>query len=300
MNRRSLLKLMGIRAASLAAAASLPALARVAGPNSSRAAKVSGPFESHQVIYVISSSRQDHDLPLRVLLPAKLERTAPPGVLYVLPAEPEVQFRWGDGLSTVEKLDLHNKFGLIAVEPSFSDWPWYANHPTDPKLQQETYFVEEVVPFIDRTYPNASRKKLLVGFSKSGNGAYQLLLRHPEVFLAASIWDAPLMVTSPSQFEMARAYGDQANFDKYCIPRLLKERAGLLRGQPPRLALFGYSYFGGPHPQFGPHVEEAHALMERLRIPHVYDDSVQREHRWDSGWLEPAVAALAAMSRSHA
>ena len=299
MNRRWILKVLGLRVASLAAAASLPALARVAEPNSPRVAEVTGPFESRQVIYIVRSSHQDHDLPLRVLLPAKLERIASAGVLYVLPTEPEIQFRWGDGLSAVEKLGLHHKFGLIAVEPSFSDWPWYANHPTDPKMQQEAYFLEDVVPFIDRAYPNASRKRLLLGFSKSGNGAYQLLLRHPEVFLAASIWDAPLMLKAPSEFEMGRVYGDQANFDEYCIPRLLMEHAGLFRGRSPRLALSGYGYFGGPHPQYGQHIEEAHALMERLHIPHVYDNSVPREHRWDSGWLESAVATLAAMSRSH-
>jgi hypothetical protein len=299
MNRRGILKLMGIRAASLAATASLPSLARVAGPESPRAARVDGPFESCQVIFVISSRHQDHDLAIRVLLPAKLEKIASPGVLYVLPTEPEIQFRVGDGLTTVERLDLHNKFGLIAVQPSFSDWPWYANHPTDPKMQQETYFLEDVVPFIDSVYPNPSKKRLLVGFSKSGNGAYQLLLRHPEVFLAASVWDPPLMYKSPSEFEMPQVYGDQANFDKYCIPQLLTKQAKLLRGKPPRLGLFGYGSFGGPHPKYGPHIEEAHALMERLRIPHIYDDSVQREHRWESGWLEPAVAALAAMSRSH-
>jgi hypothetical protein len=184
------------------------------------------------------------------------------------------------------------------VAPSFSDWPWYANHPTDPKIQQESYFLQAVVPLIDRLYPKASKKRLLVGFSKSGNGSYQLLLRHPELFTAAAIWDAPIMYDSPQKFEMPRIYGNQENFDKYCIPQLLRKQANLLSGKPPRLALFGYSLFGGPNPRYGPHIEEAHALMDTLRIPHIYDDRSTREHRWDSGWLEPAVEALVTMSHS--
>jgi hypothetical protein len=292
MIRRETLKLMGLAAAaSLAAQASIPPLPQATEPELPEAGKIAGPFELRQTVYVISSHHQAHDLPVRVLLPKQLEKVKSPAVLYVLPVEPEIQFKFGDGLTTVEHEDLHNKFGLVAVAPSFSDWPWYANHPTDPKIQQEAYFLEDVVPLIDRLYPKASKKRLLVGFSKSGNGAYQLLLRHPELFTAASIWDAPLMFDSPQKFEMPRIYGDQKNFDEYCIPQLLRKQANLLSGKPPRLALFGYSLFG-------PQIEGAHALMESLRIPHIYDDSSPREHRWDSGWLEPAVAALVTMSRS--
>jgi hypothetical protein len=247
--------------------------------------------------YIVSSHHQAHDLPLRVLLPDNLEAIDSPKVLYVLPTEPDIGARTGDGLLTIEQHNWHNKYGLIVVAPSFSDWPWYANHPTNPEIQQETYFVDEIVPFIDGLYPQAGKKRLLLGYSKSGNGSYQLLLRHPELFLAASIYDAPLMFNGAGQFAMADIYGDQNNFDKYCIPQLLRKRADLFRGKPPRFALFGYCMFGGPNPVNGPHVEEAHALMEHLGIRHIYDDSTCRDHRWDSGWLEPAITALEDMSR---
>ena len=316
VSRREALKLLGISAAGTPIAATLsPARAEAEGcappepehvgevhfnPCGMRREpkKITGPFEVRQTTYIINSHNQDHDLSLRVLLPDKLEEIDSPRVLYVLPMEPEIGFRWGEGLLTVEQLNLHNKYGLIAVSPSFSDWPWYANHPTDPKIQQETYFVEEIVPFIDGLYPKASRKRLLVGCSKSGNGSYQFLLRHPDLFLAASVWDSPIMYNAACQFEMPTIYGNGSNFDKYCIPQLLRKRADLFRGKPPRLALFGYCLFGGPNPMYGPHIEEAHALMEDLGIPHIYDNSTCRDHRWDSGWLEPAVAALDNMSRS--
>jgi hypothetical protein len=261
-----------------------------------------GPFQTNQITYIVSSHNQTEDLPLRVLLPDKLGDIDSPKVLYVLPAEPGVGYSVGECLLTVEHENLHNKYGLIAVSPSFSDWPWYANHPKNPEIQQETYFVKEIVPFIDRLYPKASSVRLLVGMSKSGNGAYQMLLRHPDLFHAAAIFDSPIMYNSATQFETPRIYGDgddgQETFDEYCIPQLLLDRADLFRGKPPRLALFGYCLFGGPSPKFGPHHQEAHALMESLGIPHIYDDSTCRNHRWDSGWLEEAAAALDKMSRS--
>ena len=195
------------------------------------------------------------------------------------------------------QLDLHNTYGMIAVAPSFSDWPWYADHPENPGIRQETYFVEDVVPFVDSLYPEASQTRLLLGFSKSGNGAFQLLLRHPDLFHAAAVWDTPLMKASPDQFEMPDIYGAQENFDKYRIPTLLEKNAGWLR-ESTRLALFGYGFFGGPNPPewTTDHVDQTHELMERLGIPHIYDNTTYREHRWDSGWMEEVVAALDEMS----
>jgi hypothetical protein len=36
--------------------------------------------------------------------------------------------------------------------------------------------------------------------------------------------------------------------------------------------------------------------MDELGIPHHYENDTFREHRWDSGWLPDAVAALDRMS----
>jgi hypothetical protein len=233
---------------------------------------------------------------LRVLAPDQVGTIERPRVLLVLPAYPGRSVRDRDGLAEVARLDLHSRYGLVAVAPSFSNWPWYGDHPADPALRNETYLLQDVLPRVAERFPAASRTLLLLGFSKSGNGALSLLLRHPQRFLAAAIWDAPLMKTAPDQWEMLSIYGTPEHFQRYCVPRLLEERASLLRGRPPRLALLGHGYFGGPNPRYGHHLEDAHALMERLGIPHLYDNATAREHRWDSGWVEGAVAALDSLS----
>ena len=98
------------------------------------------------------------------------------------------------------------------------------------------------------------------------------------------------MKTSPDQFGMSEVFATQEGFDPYSIPALLERNAELFRSKPARLAHFGYGSFQEHHTQ-------AHEAMRRLGIPHRYDNSVKREHRWDSGWLEGAVAALDEMSR---
>lgn len=223
---------------------------------------------------------------IHVLLPDKLEPDRKYPVIYVLPVEPGNGTRWGSGLEEVRKLNLHNKLNIIFVMPTFSDWPWYCDHPTDPMLRQETYLVAVVVPFIEKTYP-ASRSaegRLLLGFSKSGFGAWSLLLRHPNLFGRAAAWDAPLNMAAPSKFGMGPVYGTQENFEKYRIPSLLQRQQNKLTTL--RLSLCG-------HCNFGEHHAEIHQLMTRLGIPHEFLETRRQTHHWNAGWIEDAVRFLA-------
>jgi enterochelin esterase-like enzyme len=177
---------------------------------------------------------------------------------------------------------------LICVYPTFSDWPWYADHPTDPRIRQERYFVETVVPFIDRSYPvvREASGRLLVGFSKSGWGAFSLLLRHSSLFAKAAAWDAPLNMEAPNRFGMEQIFATRENFQRYRITRLLRERADHLRDDT-RLILLGFGNFREHH-------QAVERVLSQLAIPHTYRDGPQREHAWTSGWLPEAIRFLAA------
>ncbi len=233
--------------------------------------------------YDIHSSYQAGATSLRLLPPADPAR--PFVHLYILPVNPGLEKRWGDGLEAARQLGLGERWNLLAIAPSFSDWPWYADHPANPALRQESYLIHEILPRVEALYPAANPRRLLLGFSKSGNGAFSLLLRRPDLFHAAAAWDAPLMKTRPDEFEMPAVYGSAQNFAHYALPGLFRQQAELLRQSAPRLGLFG---FGG----FREHLHAAHELLERLHIPHVYADGPRREHRWDSGWLAAAAQFL--------
>ena len=135
-------------------------------------------------------------------------------VIYVLPVEAGTENRYGDGLLEAKKLDLHNKHGVIFVAPTFSHLPWYADHPTDKTIRQESHFIKVVVPFVEKTYPLLANAdgRLLLGFSKSGWGAWSLLLRHPDLFGRAAAWDAPMMMDRIGKYGNAPIFGDQSNF----------------------------------------------------------------------------------------
>jgi len=238
------------------------------------------------VVHNIESPYQKGTTQIFVLTPDRLEVGKRYPVIYVLPVEPGSGTRWGNGLAEIKKLDLHNKLGIIFVMPTFSDWPWYCDHPTDPVLRQETYLREVVIPFIEKNYLVVPGRdgRLLLGFSKSGWGAFSLLLRHPDLFGRAAAWDAPLNMAAPSSFGMGPIFGTQENFNKYQISSLLKQQAEKLKGVS-RLAMIGYS-------NFRPHHQAIHEQMKTLGIPHEYRDVRQGVHDWRSGWLEDAVRFL--------
>lgn len=238
-------------------------------------------------MHTITCDYQAGQTKLRVLLPRQVEKGRRYPVVYVLPVEALDGRRFGDGLAEIRTLGLHDKHQLLCVYPTFSRIPWYADHPADASIRQESYLLEAVVPFVEAKCPALSepRGRLLLGFSKSGWGAWSLLLRHPDIFGKAAAWDAPLTKDRPDQWGMKGIFGTQENFAKYHVESLL-DRAGAKLGPRPRLALLGYGNFRDHHVAI-------HARLLGLKVPHLYRDGPKRKHHWAGGWLAEAVAFLA-------
>ena len=243
-------------------------------------------FLCHRVL----SEYQGAITEIKVLLPDRMEKGKRYPVIFVLPVEAGAGKQYGNGLVEIKKHDLHNKFGVICVEATFSQLPWYADHPTDAKIRQESHFLKVVLPFLERHYPRPcdglrALAAGALGFSKSGWGAFSLLLRHPDLFEKAAAWDAPLMMAQPNKYGMADIFGTQHNFEKYRLTKLLEARAKEL-GKEPRLAMLGYANFRTDHVQ-------AHELMQRLGITHENRDEKKTPHVWHSGWVADGVKWLA-------
>lgn len=234
----------------------------------------------------VESSLQSGPTLIRVLLPEPLDAAKRYPVIYVLPAEANLEDRYGNGLREIVAGGLQKKHAAIFVEPTFAKLPWYADHPTDPALRQESYFIEQVVPFVDRNYSTVAEKsgRRLLGFSKSGWGAWSVLLRRPDLFGRAAAWDSPLAMEAPGKYGSGPIFGDAANFKRYYLADRLRQRAADLSNET-RLILLGYDNF---HDE----IVKTHRLLDELKIPHVYDNQTKRPHHWNSGWVPQAVELL--------
>lgn len=242
-------------------------------------------------ILPIHSPYQSGETVLRYLRPNSPPPPDKPRILLLLPVEAGISNRWGDGLREIEQLDLHNKHNLICCQPTFSHLPWYCDHPTDSTIRQESHLLNACLPQIEQKFgKRTANERLLVGFSKSGWGAISLLLRYPDTFGCAAAWDAPFMKTRPDQFGMGPIFGNQSNFEKYQLSKLVSKRAKPFQ-QSTRIGIFGYGNFRPHHIAFD-------QLLSDLKIAHLHVDGPQRIHRWDSGWLPDAVAFVTGEVRS--
>lgn len=245
---------------------------------------------SEPVVHELHSSRQVSATRVQVLLPDTLPKDDESRlrVVYVLPVEAGDGTRWGDALAEVQKHDLHNKHHVVCVFPTFADLPWYADHPENPQLQQEAYLLQDVLPLVETNHPvrNDREGRLLVGFSKSGWGAWSLLLRHPDIFHRAAAFDAPMMMDAPGKYGSGPIFGTVENFRKYQITTLLEQRATELQNEPSRLMLLGQGNFQAEHVQIK-------SFLNTRKIPNTWTKGTVREHSWQSGWLVEAFEWLA-------
>ena len=251
------------------------------------------------LVHSVESPFQKGRTEIRVLLPSKVAASERLPTVYVLPVERGRETRYGDGLVEIQRRGLADKHRAVFVGPTFSALPWYADHPSQSDIRQESYFLQVVVPFVEANYPVLPRRedRLLLGFSKSGWGAWSLLLRHPDHFGRAAAWDAPLMMAEPGRYGSGEIFGTPDNFDRYRIAVLLRSQAESLRsdesGPAGRLVLTGYGNFRDEHLQM-------HDLLDELRIPHLYRDGPERKHDWHSGWVSESVELLFAGRHSKA
>jgi len=227
-------------------------------------------------VETIESRHQATPTFLRVARPKKrpVKRT-----VLVLPVIAGTTAQWGDGFYEALALRWPERYGVQVAAPSFAHVPWYADHPVNPKIAQEKFLLEEIVPRLPG-------KILLIGFSKSGNGALTLLLRNPDKFAAAAAWDSPLLLDAPGKYESGVVYGTPENFAAYAIPALFERRASEFR--TPRISITGYA-------SFQKDTDGAHEKLVALGIPHHYANATRRAHHWASGWMEESMAALDGM-----
>jgi S-formylglutathione hydrolase FrmB len=137
---------------------------------------------------VLSDNNGDGPQTLRVLTPTNPAAGVAHNFLIVLPVEAGLGTAYGDGLATLESLNAQNQYNLTIIEPTFADQPWYANNPNDPRMQYETFMTQELAPWIKQNLATTGNEQTWpIGFSKSGLGAQDLILKHPGLFtLAAS------------------------------------------------------------------------------------------------------------------
>ena len=226
---------------------------------------------------------------LRVLQPTHPAAGVAHNFLFVLPVEAGLGNTYGDGLETLQALDAEDQYNLTIVEPTFADQPWYDDNPDDPNLRYESFMVNELVPWVDSALATTgAEQNWLIGFSKSGYGGQDLVLRDPGVFTVAASWDFPADMSSYDYYgsSPATAYGTEANFaNNYQLSQAFVAAHRTPFMTKDRIWLGGY----GLYPQ---DMADYESLLSSQGVVYTAGPMQLVAHSWDSGWVPAAVAAL--------
>ncbi len=244
-----------------------------------------------QVYDVTWNDQGNHPFAVRVLVPTDPNTNYAHSFLYALPVESGLTGQsLGDGLNELESLNVENQYNTTIIEPIFPMYSWYADNPNDATINYETFVADILPQWVDSHFSTTGNEQnLLIGFSKSGYGAVDLLLKHPNVFSAAAAFDFPADMTTYNGLGSSTAddYGTQANFqnnyeldqsfiDTYQAPFTTQDRLWISGG-----------------PLYASQVADFNNLLTSQGVLDTFSTMQTGDtHSWTGGWVPAAVAGL--------
>ncbi|MGO8958522.1 MAG: alpha/beta hydrolase-fold protein, partial [Streptosporangiaceae bacterium] len=225
----------------------------------------------------------------RVLQPTNPAPGVAHNFLIVLPVEAGLNSTFGDGLATMQALDAQDQYNLTIIEPTFNVPPWYANSATDAYRQYESFMTDELVPWIRQNLSTTGHEQMwLIGFSKSGVGAEDLILKHPDLFTLAAAWDFPADISSYDEYsDSSVSYGTDANFQaNYRLTEAFIQAHAAPFEASNRIWIGGYSLYQ-------PDVSDYDAELTSAGVLHTMGaPQYLAAHTWNAGWVPAALAGL--------
>ncbi|HXZ45973.1 MAG TPA: alpha/beta hydrolase-fold protein [Pseudolabrys sp.] len=224
---------------------------------------------------------------LRVLRPTNAAAGMAHNFVYALPVEQEGGIAYGDGLDTLRALDAANQYNLTIIAPSFAIPPWFADSSNDLNLQYETFMASELQPWARANLATTGiEQHWLIGFSKSGLGTVDLLLKHPDLFTLGAAWDFPADMSTYTDYGADASYGTDANFQSnYRLTAAFLDAHKTPFLTQNRIWIGGYAVFQG-------NIEDFDTLLTLKGMVHTTAPEVQRTHAWNTGWVPDALAGL--------
>jgi hypothetical protein len=238
---------------------------------------------------------------LRILPPSNPAAGVTHNFLFMLPVETGQGSTYGDGIATAEAASAQNQYNLTIIQPAFPTSPWYADNPASASVQYESFLTTQLVPWVKANLSiTGTEQNWLIGFSKSGFGTQDLLLKHPDLFSVAASWDFPADMSTYDGADpygtvgggSADNYGTDANFQaNYRLsPSFLSTHAAPFTSAN-RIWIGSYGAFQSDMADYD-------GLLTQLGIKHTTETPTYMPHRWDTGWVPLALAALEQDSQS--
>ena len=175
---------------------------------------------------------------------------------------------WRDWLSHQPRIkDMADRYGMIIVCPDGRN-SWYMDSPVNPKVKMESFFVNDLVTYIDSHYPSIPdpKKRAITGLSMGGHGALYLAFRHPDIWGNAGSMSGGVDIRPfPNNWELPNIPGPE---DKY--PERWNEAAAINHIKDIKPGQVNIYFDCGIDDFFAEVNDNLHKELVKAGIPHDY------------------------------
>lgn len=252
-------------------ALTLTVIGPLAGMSSADAAAPPGPSATRMECSSVPSSILGRSVSYCVALPADYSTsTARYPTLYFLHGLFENEQSWSErgGEQVLDNLVSRGEVGKFLVVLPDGGKTFYVNS-FDGRERYEDFFIQELVPAIDRAYRTVADRQArgISGTSMGGYGSLHLGMRHPDVFGAASAQSAALLPKFPNPIPTEGRWGFYARILQGPFGSPLNEAYWesnnplTLAEQPDRFAKLKLYFDCGDHDRYG--FEEGAQLLDK-------------------------------------
>ena len=172
--------------------------------------------------------------------------------------------------------ELADRYGMVMIMPDGRD-SWYWDAEKNPEMQMESFFVKDLVPYIDANYPTIKTpdQRAITGLSMGGHGAMWLAIRHSNIWGNAGSMSGGLDIRPFSKkWKMDQALGPIENnaesWDKHTVINLV---VSLIPGQLNVTIDCGVDDF------FIDVNRNVHKKLVYAKIPHDYSERPGKHNR---------------------
>lgn len=200
-------------------------------------------------------------------------------LVFVLPVEAfKENYKYRSGIDECKKLIDSYKISnnVVFIQPDYIRIPWYGNHISNKSIWQLDFTVDLIKSYRLK-YSNKKFKVYLLGFSKSGWGSMNILIKYPELIDGILIWDAPLSTKWNEKWGMHYSFGNEENFmNNYYLMR--ENGIEFERLKNKKIVIGGYDLFEKQTKDFLIRLDEND-------IKYIYDDNLRTKHEWNKDWI---------------
>ena len=204
-------------------------------------------------------------------VPKESKEAARYPVLYLLHGAFDGYTAWKDHAENII-CELVSKYRIIIVTPEGLSFGWYADSRFVKNNQIETYFLNELIPDVEKNFPTNGLRSI-AGLSMGGHGAFALCLRHPGVFSSVSSMSGILDITRhKNQWRLAEVFGPYkaeniADWERHSVLKLIEQSADYIRSLPMLITVSKGDQCS---------IEDnrlVHRQLEEMNVEHLYRES---------------------------